>query len=181
MVDEAVDHDIDGEVPLLAGRTALYVTEPHGWPVDRVGSVTATKGRLTVRFGDYPGIDDDTDMPYEGGEVPRGAAEARALADLWAEAEEILAAYESGAYVPPPALPVYRDNQPRGLGGLWLSGALSYLSGTMNMMGLLDPLEPYTRQEKFTNIWRRMRGLEPIPRRPKGDGGKVTIKLAHYD
>jgi hypothetical protein len=30
--------EIDAEVPLLAGATEPYVTDPHGWPVEREGS-----------------------------------------------------------------------------------------------------------------------------------------------
>ena len=179
---EAIDHEIDDDLPLLAGRKARYVTTPHGWPVNRIGyDVTATKGRLTVRFGKYPRIDDDEHVVEDETTygVPTSAAEARALAALYEEAEAILAAYKAGEYVPPPALRAYRDNQPRGSSWL-LSSMTSYLTGTMNMMSWLDPLVPYTRQEKFENIWRRMRGEEPIPQREKtrGDGsGKMRLVI----
>lgn len=190
MLFDVVDDEVDADLPLVAGRGAVYVTDPHGWRVSRVGRVSASRGRLTVELhgdGYIYDSEDVTEDEHQYG-VPSSAAEARHLAELYEQAEEILAAYRDGSYCPPSPLTVYRDNRPRdrSLFGVmasgWISSMNAYLTGPSLLMDALDPLEPYTRQEEFMNVWRRMRGEVPVPRREKRrGGGGVTIKLAHYD
>lgn len=185
---EAIDHDIDGDLEMIAGRCAPYVTEPHGWRVDRISRVTARRGRLTVELHGSGYIYDSEAGGYgDPGSVPTSADDARRLADLYQQAEDILAAYRSGEYVPPSPLPVYYDRKlrDRSLMGMWAAKSVKSMVRMLNtpsvLMDAFDPLEPYTVKEKFENVWRAMRGEDPIPRRPKhvhSDG--VTITLGHY-
>lgn len=182
---EAVDVDIDDQLPLLAGREAVYVTAPHGWKISREGRVRARKGRLEVEFDRDGSIYDHEDIQedeYVYG-VPTSAAEARHLADLYQEAEDILAAYRAGDYLPPSPLPYYRDNKPkdRSIFGAMMSKYLAGMAHELNrpsLFDMLDPHHPYTVKEKFANIWRAMRGEEPLPRRVKAKSGKVRMVLS---
>ena len=182
---EAVDHDIDDDLPLIAGRNTLHVTDPHGWLVNREREVSASRGRLTVELHGRGYIYDSEDYSEDECQygVPSSYAEALALADLYREAEEILGAYRSGAYVPPHPLAAYIDRKPRserGMFGLLMAGAVESMKRQLNspLFMSFDPLEPYTRQERFGNVWRRMRGEDPIPRREKPKRtGYVKIRL----
>ena len=157
---EAVDEDIDGDLPLLAGREATYVTTPHGWKVSRVPYVSARKGRLQVDLHDdgyiydHEHVEEDEDV-YG---VPTSAAEARALAELYQEAEDILAAYRAGGYVPPSPLPVYRDNRPkdRSFMGVMMGRLRVQMVRELNrdtFGGLFAP----SRKDQFAGVWRAMR------------------------
>jgi hypothetical protein len=120
--------------------------------------VTATKGRLTVRFGKYPGIDDSEHIVEDESTygVPTSAAQARRLADLYQEAEEILAAYEEGRYVPPPPLGfVFRDHQPRSTGDPYLTAFASMIAHQFenSLFFRKEPLD-----HRMANLWRRMQG-----------------------
>jgi len=141
---EAIDHEIDDDLEIIAGRTALYVTEPHGWKVSRVLRVIARRGRLSVELhgkGYIYDSEDYTEDEHQYG-VPSSSAEAQALADLYREAEDILAAYRSGEYVPPPVLPVYRNNRPkdRSLLGLKMAAVMPSMLKTLNMNSWGDGL-----------------------------------------
>lgn len=138
--------DIDGDIPLLAGREAVYVTAPHGWKISREGRVRARKGRLEVEFARDGSIYDHEDIQedeYVYG-VPSSAAEARDLADLYQEAEDILAAYRAGEYVPPPPLPYYRDNKPkdRSMWGMKMAALMAGVARDLNRTTFLDGQAP---------------------------------------
>lgn len=174
--------EIDDDVPLLAGSTAPYVTKPHGWPVSTTGyTTTARKGRLTVEFGRWPRIDDSES--YEEDEhvygVPSSAAEARYLAELYEEAEAILAAFESGEYVPPPPDGfVYRDHKPRSEHG-WMSDI--WLSGMKNMLNMNSFFGRSTKtplDHRMRNLVNRMHGRPEVEYKRPEATGYIKIKLS---
>jgi hypothetical protein len=178
--------EIDAEVPLLAGTTAPYVTDPHGWAVSTTGYTTmARKGRLSISFDKWANIHDSES--YEEDEnvygVPTSAAEARALAELYQEAEDIVAALKSGVYVPPPPDGfVYSDNRTRKVGtgefalDTWLPNMESMMN-TNSYFGSLFSTPPLAH--RMRNLVNRIHGRPEVeyewPKR------SFTIKLAHYD
>lgn len=164
---EVVDHDLDDDLPLLAGRTAEYRTDPHGWLVNRVGVVTATKGRLTVDLdADY--ITDSEDVREDECQygIPSSSREALELAALYQEAEEIIEAHRDGRYTPPSRLPYYYNRKPR----TFMSAMMDrFLSGvrrelTRDSFGFFDYSMPrQTRKEMFIETLRII-GRDPSSR-----------------
>lgn len=183
MID-AIDTDIDADLPLLAGRLEPFFTSPHEWRVERVRVVRAVKGEVTVRFDrGHAVVEVGNDEEFD---APRSAAGLRALADLVEQADEIVAAYEAGVYVPPAPLPVWVDNQPRGPWNDWLGGAAAMLMQRSSIMDFFGYREP-PLEHRLGNVWRRMQGRDPLPDPPRPGWGSGTGRMegttlvAHYD
>ena len=98
---------------------------------------------VCIYMGDSAKDEDIQEDEYVYG-VPSSAAEARDLADLYQEAEDILAAYRAGEYVPPPPLPYYRDNKPkdRSMWGMKMAALMAGVARDLNRTTFLDGQAP---------------------------------------